>query len=217
MPTNEWNLNWAKNLDQFKRGEIQGEHYGDQWGDPETNKNLKQVVDRFIVPFTGKGVSCLEIGSGGGRWTQYLQDCERVYCVELNPEMLEYLKLRFPDAKNFRFVQTVGSDFPGIPDNSIDFVFSFGVLVHLDFRIIKDYITNLVPLLRMDARISIQFSNKQKPMARDNPDFSDNNPEKMTALLEDNGFHVEECDDLLLPHSTVISARYRGSGTPSKT
>ena len=105
-----------------------------------------------------KDVTALEIGSGGGRWTQYLKDCQRLYLVELNPAMFSYIIDRFDNADNFYYVTTHGADFPLVPKQSIDFVFSFGVLVHLDYEIIEDYVKNLIPLLKPGAHISFQFS-----------------------------------------------------------
>ena len=211
MPTNEWNKGWATNLSQFNRGEIKGRHYGDQWGDPETQAHLMQVVERFINPYVGKNVTALEIGSGGGRWTQYLLPCKKIYCVELNPEMFVYLKKRFPGEKHIRYIQTGGSDFPGIPDQAISFAFTFGTFVHLDIEIIRNYILNMTRIMQHDGKISIQFSNKKKEMAKNNPDFSDNGPDKMVPLLEECNFDVVEVDDDLLPHSTILAGVYRGN------
>ena len=210
MPTIKWNKNWVKNLTDFKRGRLQGSYYGDQWGDPEHEPMLKQVVKQFISPYIRQQANILEIGPGGGRWTQYLLACEKLYCVELNPEMFDYLDNRFPEQKHFSFILTNGSDFPGIPASSVDFVFSFGTLVHLDFSIIREYIKNLSEIMRYNGNISIQFSNKKKPMANKNPDFSDNSPEQMIKLLELHDFCVTKIDDNLLPHSTIISAQYQG-------
>jgi SAM-dependent methyltransferase len=210
MPTNEWNKGWATNLAQYNRGEIKCKHYGDQWGDPEIQSHLTQVVNRFIKPFVDQSVIALEIGPGGGRWTQYLLSCKKIYCVELNPEMFAYLKKRFSGKKHIRYIQTSGSDFPGVPEQSIDFAFTFGTFVHLDFDIIRNYIRNMTRIMRHNGNISIQFSNKKKEMAENNPDFSDNSPDKMVQLLDDFCFDVVEVDDELLPHSTIIAGKYRG-------
>lgn len=51
-----------------------------------------------------------------------------------------------------------------------------------------------------------KFSNKRKPLARDNSDFADNSPERMQALFEQNGFEVVALDDETLLHSSIIHA-----------
>jgi SAM-dependent methyltransferase len=206
MPTVEWNKSWANNLRMFEKGELKGEHYGDQWGDPSKDPLLTSVVERFVIPFVNESTSALEIGSGGGRWTQFLLSCKLVYCVELNPEMFKYLKKRFGKSKNLKYIRTNGSDFPTVPIDSIDFVFSFGTLVHLDVEIIESYISNLRKIVRPHCNLCLQFSNKSKPLARDNPDFSENNPDTMTHLLENHDFHVMHIDDETLPHSSIVHA-----------
>ena len=151
-----------------------------------------------------KDVTALEIGSGGGRWTQYLKDCQRLYLVELNPAMFSYIIDRFDNADNFYYVTTHGADFPLVPKQSIDFVFSFGVLVHLDYEIIEDYVKNLIPLLKPGAHISFQFSDKRKKMAADNPDFADTTPEMIENLFKEHGIRIKDMDDKTLPHSAVV-------------
>ncbi|MEQ5807385.1 class I SAM-dependent methyltransferase [Alteromonas sp. NFXS44] len=209
MPDIEWNKSWIGNLKEFSRGQLSGDNYGDQWGNPHENKLLIELVEKHIVPFLNSDTCVLEIGCGGGRWTQFFLDCKEVYCVDLNHEMLDYTKERFPGASNLNFIKTNGSDIAGVRNESVDFLFTFGTFVHLDFAIIQSYMENIKPLMKDGGFFSIQFSNKSKPMAKTNPDFSENSPEKMSKLLSGLGFVPQNIDDELLPHSTVISGQYR--------
>lgn len=206
MPTIDWNRSWARNLIHHMKGGLGEGHYGDQWGDPESRPDLVAVRRRFLEPFIDPDRVALEIGSGGGRWTRYLLAFREVICVELNPEMFGYLKDRFADPPHLQYVTTHGWDIPFVPENHVDFAFTFGVFVHLDLEIISGYVQSVRHVLRPGGRFVLQFSNKRKPEAAANPDFSDNDPDRMTALLESAGFAIADLDDETMSHSTIISA-----------
>lgn len=207
MPSINWNRSWAKNLAHHINGGLKGRFYGDQWGVPESSPELREIVDRFVRPYAAG--TCLEIGSGGGRWTQYLQDAELLYLVELNPEMFSYIIDRFENPDHFQYITTHGSDIPLVPRKSVDFAFTFGTFVHMDVSIIAGYTKSLAQLMKPGGTFCLQFSDKRKQAAADNPDFADNNPEIMTATLTANGFRVIECDESL-NHSAVIRAEATG-------
>ena len=207
MPTIDWNRVWAKNLVHHLREGADGSHYGDQWGDPEVRDDLRAVRDRFVLPLVDPSKRALEIGSGGGRWTQYLLPCREVICVELNPEMFSYLIDRFGAPDHLNYVTSHGSDLPFVPERHVDFAFSFGVFVHLDLPVIEGYLRSLRPVLREGGHLVVQFSDKRKPGAASNPDFSDNDPERMRQLLTEHGFAIEEMDEEVMDHSAIVRAR----------
>jgi hypothetical protein len=101
-------------------------------------------------------------------------------------------------------IRNQGTDFPGIPAGSIDFLFSFGVFVHLDIDIIGAYLLNMKPLLKHSSTVVIQYSDKRKARARRNSGFSENNPDTMRTLVNAAGYRVLEEDLDSLPHSSVI-------------
>lgn len=189
------------------KGGLEGRFYGDQWGDPNERHDLQQVRDRFLLPFVNPEKVALEIGSGGGRWTQFLLPFRQVICVEMNPEMFGYLRDRFGNARNLNYVTTHDYDLPFVPENHVDFAFTFGVFVHLDFELISGYVGSLRNVLKPGGDFVCQFSNKSKPLARSNPDFSENDPVRMRGLLESCGFEIVTLDDDLMVHSTIVHAR----------
>ena len=97
-----------------------------------------------------------------------------------------------------------GDDFPGIPDASIDFVFSFGTFVHLDMPIIDAYLRNIKRLLKPTSNVFIQFSDKTKRAARRNKFFSDNDPDRMRELVSSHGYQIYEEETKRLHHSSMI-------------
>ena len=133
------------------------EIYGYHWGNPETDPRLMQVRDQFVLPYVEPTHAALEIGSGGGRWTRYLLGFGKVHAVDYHQELLDELRRNF-DAPNLVFVRNNGTDFPGIENGSIDFIFSFGTFVHLDLDLIEQYLGNMKRVLRPNANVVIQYA-----------------------------------------------------------
>jgi len=128
---------------------------------------------------------------------------EKLYLVDYHQELLDEL------ARNFRapmlvFVRNNGTDFAGIPADSVDFVFSFGVFVHLDLNIIEEYLKNLITIVKLDSQIVLQYSDKTKPAALANPTFSMNDPDTMRRLVSDHGYRLVREDLTTLPHSSIV-------------
>jgi len=135
--------------------------YGLEWGDPEVVEPLKFVRDRFVLPYVNAEQHAVEIGPGGGRWTRYLLGFKKLYVVDYYPELLGELQKNFKKA-NMEFIKNNGTDFPGIKERSVDYLFSFGTFVHLDVDLIEAYLTNMQSILRPGANVIIHYSDKTK-------------------------------------------------------
>jgi ubiquinone/menaquinone biosynthesis C-methylase UbiE len=177
--------------------------YGIEWGEPETNPPLTYVRDHFLLPYVTQDAIALEIGPGGGRWTRYMLGVKRLYAVDFHQELLDELKSNF-DSQNLTFVKNNGNDFPGIPNGSIDFIFSYGVFVHLDVEIIDQYLRNMKVLLKPSSNVVIQYSDKSKPLGKSNKGFSQNDPDTMRRLVSSHGYFIYEEDIKTLWHSSLI-------------
>jgi len=206
MPTLQWNQRWKQDLAIWDDG-CDGASFGDQWGDPEQVQNLARVRDHFLLPFVRPDRNALEIGSGGGRWTQYLLGCARVTCVDIHPQMFHYLLERFGARPDLAFCHTSGTDFPHVPEQSIDFAFSFGTFVHLDPSLIDAYLVSLRDVLRPGADLVLQYADKAKPRGHENLGFAPTTGPIVNYLLRSRDFEVVEEATDLLPHSNVVHAR----------
>lgn len=206
MPTLDWNRRWATKLAGFVPDERNGAHYGDRWGDPEADPALAAIRHRFLTPHLGADTVAVEIGSGGGRWTQFMVACRRLYCVEFNPEMFGYLADRFPGRPSLVFVRTSGVDMPGVPLSGIDFVFSYGVLVHLEAEQLGPYFRTIAAVLRPGGQACLHVANAGKPAGRAKDGFADTDLACITELVAAAGLDLAEVDDETLPHSTMIRA-----------
>ncbi|HEX3431670.1 MAG TPA: class I SAM-dependent methyltransferase [Rhizomicrobium sp.] len=179
--------------------------YGLHWGDPESpdNNALRAVRDHWLLAYVDPAKTALEIGPGGGRWTRYMLDFHRLYVVDYHAELLAEFRRNFPQPHIIE-IQNNGTDFPGIPAGSVDFVFSFGVFVHLDLDIIQAYLANLRAVIHRKTQLVIQYADKDKPKARENRGFSDNDPRRMRQAVEESGYRIVEEDTGLLNHSAIM-------------
>jgi hypothetical protein len=177
--------------------------YGLHWGDPDSDPALMAIRDHWLLPYVRSDITAIEIGPGGGRWTRYLLPVRRLYAVEHYPKLLAELRRNFPQPHIIEILNN-GADFPGILPATVDFVFAFGVFVHLDREVIRAYLANLHMVIRPAANLVIQYSDKDKPLARQNEGFSDNNPSRMRAMVEGAGYRIQEEDTTSLEHSAIM-------------
>ena len=178
--------------------------YGSQWGDPEVVEPLMFIRYRYVLPYVNSAESAVEIGPGGGRWTRYLLDFEKLYVIDYHAEVLDELKKNLKKP-NMEFVKNNGTDFPGVKERSIDYLFSFGTFVHLDTHLIGAYLTNMKPILKPEANVVIQYSDKTKIMAQTNKGFSENTPNEMRQMVLGAGYKILEEDLTTMWHSSIIA------------
>jgi ubiquinone/menaquinone biosynthesis C-methylase UbiE len=106
-------------------------HLGDEWHNRDFEDRFFTL---FVERFLGRDTTVIEIGPGGGKWTvRYAPLVKRVIVLDVAESMLQRTRQRCEAAglSNVEYVLGDGGSFTGIPDDSIDFVFSFDVLVHV--------------------------------------------------------------------------------------
>ena len=161
-------------------------------------------------PYLNPDHHAVEIGPGG-RWTRYLVAFEKLYVVDYHRELLDELT-RLYRLPSLVCIRNNGTDFPSVPAGSIHFLFSFGVFVHLDLDLIRAYLTNMRPLLRPDANVVIQYSDKTKEEARRTKGFSENTPDVMRAMVLEAGYVILEENLTLIHHSSIMRFAPEGCG-----
>jgi len=130
------------------------------WGDGylETfdgyNFTHEQIYEKAIKPFESKEKICLEIGCGGGFWINtYLKKCfKEVIGIDVIPKSINI------DCKYFELNNQDYSCTP-IEDNSIDFVWCFGVFCHLPNSTVKEYVKNIMRILKHSGEAVLMFPN----------------------------------------------------------
>lgn len=102
----------------------------------------------------------LEIASGFGRWSQYLlKYSNNLVLIDLSQKCVSACRKRFENNKNVSCFVTNGKSLDVVPDESIDFAFSFDSLVHADEFVIKSYIEELSKKLSPTGVAFIHHSN----------------------------------------------------------
>lgn len=180
-----------------------GHVYGVEWGDPETVEPLRHVKDHWLLPYVNRQHTALEIGPGGGRWTRYLRGFGRLYVVDYYPEVLAEARRNIP-GEHITWIANGGTDFPGVPERSIDFLWSFGCFVHLEVPLIQAYLDAMRPILAPGAQVVLHYSDKRKPIAAGNRGFVPTTPELIRALVEEAGYRVLAEDPYTMWHSGLI-------------
>jgi ubiquinone/menaquinone biosynthesis C-methylase UbiE len=103
---------------------------GEQWN--ESPEWKQSVIDELIDVWMPRGGVILEIGPGGGRWSEpLLERASGLILVDVSARPLDLCRERFEGAANVGYVLSSGSDIPGVDDGSVDAVWSFDVLVHV--------------------------------------------------------------------------------------
>jgi ubiquinone/menaquinone biosynthesis C-methylase UbiE len=141
---------------------------GDVWNDPETIgldvATAEEVVphlDRTVFdPFLGTCDVILEIGPGGGRFTEILlPKCKKLIAVDTSTTMLELLRERFGEDDRIEYHHSRGRGLENVTEASVDAAFSYGVFVHLQHWDIFNYLVELSRVLRPGGKAIIQHSN----------------------------------------------------------
>jgi hypothetical protein len=82
---------------------------GEEWSRDEAWK--QSVIDGFIDRYIPASSSILEIGPGGGRWTEVLLErASRYIGIDISPSCIEACLARFGDNDQARFIVGSGSD-----------------------------------------------------------------------------------------------------------
>ncbi|MEY2440399.1 MAG: hypothetical protein QOI34_1784 [Verrucomicrobiota bacterium] len=134
-----------------------GEEWSERWGTSEaqwTGSILPRI--RECLPAN----TILEIGPGYGRWTHYLKDhCQRLWVVDRAAECIEACRSRFADDPRVTGHVNQGGSLAMFPVESIDFVFSFDVFVHIKRDIVEEYLREFARTLKIGGKGFIHHSN----------------------------------------------------------
>jgi ubiquinone/menaquinone biosynthesis C-methylase UbiE len=120
---------------------------GEEWTpSAEWKESVQRRILNKYMPARG---TLVEIGPGGGRWTEPLLElADRLIAVDISAECLRVCAERFRDARNVEFVLTPGHTLPGVADGSVDAIWSFDVFVHINRAEVAQYAVECARVLR---------------------------------------------------------------------
>ncbi len=134
-----------------------GDEWSKSWGGPQMQwyGSLLPRIHGFLPAHT-----ILEIAPGFGRWTQYLKDqCASLIVVDLSERCIQACQERFADVSHISYHVNDGKSLAMVPDDAVDFVFSFDSLVHAEDDVILAYISQLSRILTKNGAAFIHHSN----------------------------------------------------------
>jgi len=134
-----------------------GDEWSASWGSVamQWHGTVMPRIHRFLPSGT-----ILEIACGHGRWTQFLkQHCEQLIGVDLSRECIEACKHRFAANSRLSFFVNDGRSLEFLADQSVDLIFSFDSLVHVDYATLAAYMSQFRRVLRKDGAAFIHHSN----------------------------------------------------------
>jgi hypothetical protein len=141
-----------------------GDGWSAPWGGPEKQWHgaILPRIRRFLPARVG-----LEIAPGYGRWTRFLKDaCERLILVDVSGRCIDACRQRFADCSHLSYHVNDGKSLAMVPDDSVDFVFSFDSLVHVEEDVLAAYLQQLARKLTGDGVGFIHHSNLGQYRAR---------------------------------------------------
>jgi ubiquinone/menaquinone biosynthesis C-methylase UbiE len=134
-----------------------GEEWSEVWGTSymQWYGTLLPRIRSFLPAET-----ILEIAPGFGRWTEFIKGCcTNLILVDLSEKCINACRDRFADSAHISYFVNDGKSLEMIPENSIDFIFSFDSLVHAEDTIISGYIAQLPRILKPNGAAFIHHSN----------------------------------------------------------
>lgn len=118
---------------------------GEEWSD---SKEWKDALLKKVARYIGTDKIILEIGPGGGRWSEALAKISKeLILVDLTKEAIEECRKKLSAHHHVRYFETTGSDLSFLKNNSVDFVWSFGVFVHIAPSETKNYVAEFKRVL----------------------------------------------------------------------
>lgn len=134
---------------------------GDEWSLPWGNSTMQwygTILPRIYSYIPAETI--LEIGPGYGRWSRFLLNyCKNLVLVDISPKCLDACKKRFAQEKYITYKINNGFSLDFLPEASIDFVFSFDSLVHVEHNILCKYVNQLEKILKPNGTAFIHHSN----------------------------------------------------------
>jgi len=135
----------------------QGDEWSAAWGGP-AHQWFNTLFPRLqgYVP-AGR---ILEIAPGYGRWTHYLKElCSELVIVDLADTAIAHCRERFAADEHVKAYVNDGTSLAMVEDGSVDLVFSFDSLVHVEQDVMYAYLAQIAEKLTEHGVAFLHHSN----------------------------------------------------------
>jgi len=161
MPSIQWNRQrWGKE----HRWPAHGDEWSYSFGSATVHWHafILPRIRRFLPDARAVNPRIVEIAPGHGRWTQFLlPHCKTLAAYDVTEECILYCKHRFSAEVAGGRAEFHLNDGLSLSENdaSVDLVFSFDSLVHVERDVIQNYLRHLSRCLKPGAFAFLQHSN----------------------------------------------------------
>jgi ubiquinone/menaquinone biosynthesis C-methylase UbiE len=187
---------------------------GEEW--TRSAEWKQQLLNRFLLPNIPAGSTVLEVGPGGGRWTEHLLErCARVYVVDVSERVLQVCRERFSQANNIEFLLTGGHNLD-VADGSIDVVWSYDVFVHINPNDTRGYFEEFRRVLRPGGQAVIHHPGMPDPAAKVRTGWrSDTTERQVLSFAAEMGLSVVSQTRELVNTGDVLTIFANGAAAPA--
>lgn len=117
---------------------------------------IKEVCKQCLYPFFSPFETALEIGSGGGTFTErMINKFKNLIAVDVIP-----MPRKFHSYKDFQYIELPdhSNDLKGIEDSLIDFCFCYNVFCHLSNEFLIEYLKSVHRVLKTNGYFVFMLS-----------------------------------------------------------
>lgn len=155
-----WDLRYGSQYSQL----------GDEWNDDQTEDRKRDsfYFTAYAERWISSGMTVLEVGPGGGKWTvRIAPKVKRMIVLDVAEEMLKRTKNRCDSLglANIEYLLASGKDFQRIADDTIDFFFSYDVFVHISLEDTWPYAQEIARVLKPGGLGACHFAINSVPEA----------------------------------------------------
>lgn len=139
--------------------ELKWNHYSWQRGENEWTQSEEwkaSLIEHVMLKNISPDHVVLEIGPGFGRWTRKLIEISKhLVAVDVTEKCIAHCKKLFADKSNVEFHINDGRSLDVVAENSVDYVWSFDVFVHIEPPDIERYLREFQRILKDDGVVII--------------------------------------------------------------
>jgi ubiquinone/menaquinone biosynthesis C-methylase UbiE len=187
---------WAVSASRFTAAEnkrVWNQHDWSSLGEEWTrNAEWKErIIREFLTPYVPEGTTVVEIGPGGGRWTDLLQRrAGRLIVVDVAERAISLCRERFKGCSHIEYLLGDGRTID-LPDNSIDVIWSFDVFVHINPPDARAYFREFRRILKPGGRAMIHHAGPPLQGYRTRPGWrSDLTDAMIRDFLQENNLEL---------------------------
>jgi glycosyltransferase involved in cell wall biosynthesis/SAM-dependent methyltransferase len=147
---------------------------------------MSVVDDVMYTNFTPGGI-ILEMGPGAGRWSEYLQKIAKtLILVDSSDLYISICRKKFVKCQNISYQISSGQKLDSIPDESIDFIWAFDILLTINPGDVDRYIKEFARVLKPGGKAVVHHAND----GNSRNDHSTTTAGHFTGIIHRNGLDM---------------------------